>query len=80
MTPQEKEKAYRKLVRQQKVGVFLASSIIKRRRNTIDKIKVALLNAMASKADPSPDFMSDELCDLEPEFTIEELTAFRERR
>ena len=80
MTPEEKEKAYRKMVRKQKMGLFFASSILKRRRNLVDKMKLALMQAIMPKPKPGKNFMADELCDEEPEFTVEELRAFREKR
>jgi len=78
MTTQSRDETYAKLVRKEKIGMFFAGSLIKRRRTLWDRVKVALFQRMVPAKDPADDFMRDEMCDAEPEFSVEELRAFRE--
>ncbi|WP_422006574.1 hypothetical protein [Pyruvatibacter mobilis] len=80
MTSQSRDETYAKLVRKQKIGMFFAGALIKRRRSLWDRMKVALYKRMVPARDPADDFMRDEIVDAETEFSVEELRAFREGR
>lgn len=77
MTTTDKDETYKKLVRKQKIGMFFAKSVVKRRRTLRDKFLVAIFNRLMPKSDPATHFMRDEICDAEPEFSVEELRAFQ---
>lgn len=73
-----REKLFRKLVRQQQIGMRFARALAKRRRGFVDRLLVALAARMAPQPSPANDFMRDPLIDGAPEYSIEELKRFRE--
>ncbi|MEQ8747030.1 hypothetical protein [Pyruvatibacter sp.] len=68
-----------KRVHQHKKGMFLAAALTTRRSNLLDMMKVSMFQRMVRAQDPAVDFKRDEICDAEPEFTVEEPRAFKNR-
>lgn len=70
---------FEKRVHQHKKGMFLAAALITQRSNLLDMMKVSMFRRMVHSQDPAADFRRDEICDAEPEFTVEEPRAFKDR-
>lgn len=77
MIKNSKDTEFNKLVRKQKIAMFFVGAVAKRKRNFREKILFALFKRMMPLPAPENDFMRDAICDSEPEFSVEELRAFR---
>lgn len=77
---ERKQEKIKVLAKKQKIGMLFGRAFAKRKKSILDKLLVAVAARMAPPQDPAKSFMRDEICDAEPEFSVEELQAFREGR
>ena len=77
---ERKRELVKQLAKKQKIGMHFARALGKRRRSLKDKLLLKVAERMVPAGDPAKDFMRDEICDAEPEFSLEELKAFQGRR
>lgn len=77
---ERKQEKIKGLVKQQKIGMMFGRAIGKRRKNLIDRLLVIVASRLSPQGDPAKSFMRDDLCDAEPEFSLEELESYRGQR
>jgi hypothetical protein len=76
-TPANDEKAFRRRVRQARIGRRLARSASRKRRGWIDRLLTRLLRRAIAPASPADDYMRDEIVDADIGFSAEELERYQ---
>lgn len=74
----QREKDYRRRVRQARIGLRLVRSAFRKKQSWLDRLLTRLLRRATAPSDPSADFMRDEIVDAGISFDPEELRRYQQ--
>lgn len=78
--PAQREKAYRRRVRQAGIGLRLARSAFRKRKSWLDRLLTRALRKATAPQATGADFMRDEIVDAAIGFDPEELRRYQQGR